>query len=136
MAWELSDEQEMLRQTVRDFAEAEIAPHAAQWDRDHHFPVDVVQAMGELGSCLGLNFLRDPRYYAVEQVDVVIGIVVRAGEKEVGDAAKDIRLLVGRSRCEGPLDLSDNRSLFKHGFGRPGYEKNPATCSCRSLPSR
>ena len=29
--------------------EAEIAPHAAQWDRDHHFPVDVVQKMGKLG---------------------------------------------------------------------------------------
>ena len=34
---------------VREFAEAEIAPHAAQWDRDHHFPIDVVQKMGELG---------------------------------------------------------------------------------------
>ena len=46
MAWELSDEHEMLRKMVRDFAEAEIAPHAAQWDRDHHFPVDVVHADG------------------------------------------------------------------------------------------
>ncbi len=81
------------------------------------------QAMGELGACLGFNFLRDPRYHAVEQVDMVIGIVVGAGKKKVGDATKDIRLLVGRSRCEGPLDLSDNRSLFKHGFGRPGHEK-------------
>src|SRR5918995_2416914 len=49
MAWELSDEHEMLRKTVREFAEAQIAPHAAQWDRDHHFPVDVVRQMGELG---------------------------------------------------------------------------------------
>ncbi|MGZ4486216.1 MAG: acyl-CoA dehydrogenase family protein, partial [Nocardioidaceae bacterium] len=37
------------RRSVREFAEAEIAPHAAQWDRDHHFPVDVVQKMGKLG---------------------------------------------------------------------------------------
>ena len=48
-AYELSREHEEFRRTVRAFAEAEIAPHAAQWDRDHHFPVDVVQKMGSLG---------------------------------------------------------------------------------------
>ncbi len=47
--YELSREHEEFRRAVRDFAEAEIAPHAAQWDRDHHFPVDVVQKMGSLG---------------------------------------------------------------------------------------
>ena len=50
MSFELSEDHEEFRRTVRDFAEKEIAPHAAQWDRDHHFPVDVVQKMGELGS--------------------------------------------------------------------------------------
>jgi butyryl-CoA dehydrogenase len=49
MTYELSREHEEFRHSVRDFAEAEIAPHAAQWDRDHHFPVDVVQQMGKLG---------------------------------------------------------------------------------------
>ena len=49
MSFELSEDHEQFRRTVRDFAEKEIAPHAAQWDRDHHFPVDVVQKMGELG---------------------------------------------------------------------------------------
>ncbi len=49
MSFELSAEHEQFRRTVRDFAEKEIAPHAAQWDRDHHFPVDVVQKMGQLG---------------------------------------------------------------------------------------
>ena len=47
--FELSREHEEFRRSVRDFAEKEIAPHAAQWDRDHHFPVDVVQKMGQLG---------------------------------------------------------------------------------------
>ncbi len=45
----LSEEHEDFRLVVRDFAESEIAPHAARWDRDHHFPVDTVRAMGELG---------------------------------------------------------------------------------------
>lgn len=49
MSYELSAEHEAFRRSVRDFAEAEIAPHAAQWDRDHHFPVEVVHKMGELG---------------------------------------------------------------------------------------
>ena len=49
MSYALSEDHEQFRRTVRDFAEKEIAPHAAQWDRDHHFPVDVVQKMGALG---------------------------------------------------------------------------------------
>jgi short/branched chain acyl-CoA dehydrogenase len=49
MTFELSPEHEQFRRSVRDFAEAEIAPHAAQWDREHYFPTDVVQKMGALG---------------------------------------------------------------------------------------
>ena len=49
MTFELSPEHEQFRRTVRDFAEKEIAPHIAQWDREHHFPVDVVKKMGDLG---------------------------------------------------------------------------------------
>jgi alkylation response protein AidB-like acyl-CoA dehydrogenase len=47
--FELDDDHETFRKVVRDFAEKQIAPHVAQWDREHHFPVDVVHAMGELG---------------------------------------------------------------------------------------
>ena len=49
MSFESSPEHEQFRRTVRDFAEKEIAPYAAEWDRDHHFPIDVVQKMGQLG---------------------------------------------------------------------------------------
>lgn len=49
MSYELSAEHEAFRRSVREFAEAEIAPHAAEWDRKHHFPSDVVQKMGSLG---------------------------------------------------------------------------------------
>ena len=49
MDLELTSEQEALRKVVRDFAEAEIAPHAEAWDRDHTFPTGVVRAMGDLG---------------------------------------------------------------------------------------
>ncbi len=49
MGVEFSDEQESLRKVVRDFAEHEVAPHAAAWDRDHTFPSHLVPMMGDLG---------------------------------------------------------------------------------------
>src|SRR5919205_999619 len=49
MSYELSAEHEAFRRSVREFAEAEIAPHAARWDKEHHFPTDVVHKMGQLG---------------------------------------------------------------------------------------
>ncbi len=45
----LSAEQETLATVVADFAAQELAPHAVQWDRDKHFPVDVLARAGELG---------------------------------------------------------------------------------------
>ena len=55
MTFELSPEHEALRAAVRDFADQEIRPHAAEWDRKHHFPVDVVHKMGDLG-LMGIIF--------------------------------------------------------------------------------
>jgi short-chain 2-methylacyl-CoA dehydrogenase len=49
MSFELSREHQEFRRSVREFAEAEIAPNAAEWDRKHYFPVEVVQRMGKLG---------------------------------------------------------------------------------------
>ena len=59
MRFALSDDHEVFRKVVRDFAEQEIAPHAERWDRDHEFPIDVVHRMGDLG-LFGLPF--DPEY--------------------------------------------------------------------------
>ena len=47
--FDLAPEHEEFRVSVRDFAEQEIAPHAERWDREHHFPVEVVAKMGQLG---------------------------------------------------------------------------------------
>ncbi|MEX1908215.1 acyl-CoA dehydrogenase family protein [Janibacter sp. Y6] len=47
--FELSQDHEDFRVAVRDFAQSEVEPHVAQWDRDHHFPTEVVPRMGELG---------------------------------------------------------------------------------------
>jgi len=46
---ELSDEQCAVRDTARRFAEERVAPHAARWDREHLFPLEIFEALGELG---------------------------------------------------------------------------------------
>ena len=53
--FELTPEHEAFRKVVRQFAEAEIAPHAAEWDREHRFPEEMVAKMGDLG-LFGLPF--------------------------------------------------------------------------------
>jgi len=45
----LTDEQRMIRDTARDFARAELAPHAARWDEEGWVPENVFARMGELG---------------------------------------------------------------------------------------
>ena len=47
--FELSQDHEDFRAMVRDFAEREVEPHVAQWDKDHHFPTELVPRMGDLG---------------------------------------------------------------------------------------
>ncbi len=44
-----TDDQLMIRDMARDFARERLAPFAAAWDRDHHFPADVLAEMGALG---------------------------------------------------------------------------------------
>src|SRR3954452_16719716 len=53
MSWshghELTDEQREIRELARRFADEVVAPHAADWDREHRFPKDVFTQLGELG---------------------------------------------------------------------------------------
>jgi short-chain 2-methylacyl-CoA dehydrogenase len=47
--FDLTQEQQLVRDTVREFAESRIAPVAAELDRDHRFPYDLVAQLAELG---------------------------------------------------------------------------------------
>jgi alkylation response protein AidB-like acyl-CoA dehydrogenase len=49
MEFSYSPEQNQLRKTIRDFAEAEIRPHVMEWDESQEFPVDVFRELGRLG---------------------------------------------------------------------------------------
>jgi alkylation response protein AidB-like acyl-CoA dehydrogenase len=49
MDFRSTEEQELLRRTVRQFAEGEIRPHVMEWDADQHFPIELVPKLAALG---------------------------------------------------------------------------------------
>ena len=49
MEFNLSEEQQLLKKTVRDFAESELAPHSREWDEKQEFPREVFTKLGALG---------------------------------------------------------------------------------------
>ena len=55
MDFDLTDEQRLLRDTVRDFARQEVRPVAEELDRTKAFPYELVAKMGELG-LMGIPF--------------------------------------------------------------------------------
>src|SRR5687767_3992990 len=55
MDFDLSDDHELIRRTVREFAEGEIAPVAEELDREKRFPYEIVAQLGELG-LMGIPF--------------------------------------------------------------------------------
>jgi len=55
MNFELDEEHRQIRATVANFAEREIKPHSARWDKTEHFPRDVIEKIGDLGF-LGVSF--------------------------------------------------------------------------------
>ncbi|MEO5653311.1 MAG: acyl-CoA dehydrogenase family protein, partial [Marmoricola sp.] len=129
MSFELSDDHEQFRRSVRDFAEKEIAPHCAQWDRDHHFPVDVIHKMGQLG-LFGLNA---PEQYggadgdftslcvAIEElgrVDQSMGITLEAA---VGLGINPLLTFGTDEQKETWLpDLVEGRTIAGFGLTEPG----------------
>ena len=49
MDFSLSEEQQLLKKTVRDFAESELLPHVREWDEKQEFPREVFGKLGALG---------------------------------------------------------------------------------------
>lgn len=51
MDYNLTEQQMAFRDLARQFSETELLPHAAKWDRESYFPIDVIRAAGDLGFC-------------------------------------------------------------------------------------
>ena len=118
MEFELSEEQKQIKMSVREFAEAEIAPHVMEWDEAQHFPIELKPKLAELG-LMGVIF---PEEYGgsgmgyieyatiideLSRVDGSVGISVAAHNSlcanhiyEFGNEAQKQKYLVPLARGE------------------------------------
>jgi short/branched chain acyl-CoA dehydrogenase len=126
--FELSKEHEDFRRVVREFALAEVAPHAQEWDEQHRFPVELVPKMGDLGlfglvvpeefGGAGADFTS--LCVAIEElgrVDQSVGITLSAG---VGLGINPILSFGTQEQKERWLpDLVAGRALAAFGLTEP-----------------
>jgi alkylation response protein AidB-like acyl-CoA dehydrogenase len=73
MEFRLTDEQQLLRRSVREFAESEIKPHVREWDEAQHFPVELLPKLAELG-LMGIQFAPEYGGAGMSAVDYCICI--------------------------------------------------------------
>ncbi|MEJ2008255.1 MAG: acyl-CoA dehydrogenase family protein [Acidobacteriota bacterium] len=73
----LSDEEKLVRQTVREFVDQEVIPHIEEWYREGKFPLRLATAMGELGF-LGANL---KGYGCAEMSNVQYGLIMQELER-------------------------------------------------------
>ncbi|XP_042193372.1 short-chain specific acyl-CoA dehydrogenase, mitochondrial [Callorhinchus milii] len=95
---ELPDTHQLLRDTCRAFAEKELAPIAAQLDREHKFPAEQVKKMGELG----LLAIDVPEKYGGTGLDY-LAYVIAIEEISRGCASSGVILSVNNSLYLGPI---------------------------------
>ena len=68
-----TEEQQILRRTVREFAEAEMRPHVMEWDEAQHFPMELLPKLASLG-LMGIQFPEQYGGSAMSSVDYCICI--------------------------------------------------------------
>jgi alkylation response protein AidB-like acyl-CoA dehydrogenase len=140
--FELSKEHEDFRAVVREFAETEVAPHIAEWDRSAYFPTELIPKMGDLG----LFGLVVPEQYggadadfmslvvAIEElgrVDQSIGITLSAG---VGLGINPILSFGSEEQKEQFLpDLVAGRALAAFGLTEPGGGSDAGATRTRAV---
>ena len=68
-----TEEQALLRRTVREFAETEIRPYVREWDQDQHFPTELMPKLASLG-LLGIQFPEEYGGAAMSAIDYCLCI--------------------------------------------------------------
>jgi len=94
----LNEEQTLVRDTMRAFARERLAPNAARWDREHHFPREELSALGELGA-MGVVV---PDRWGGAGLDYV-SLAVALEEIAAGDGATSTIVSVQNSVVCGPI---------------------------------
>jgi short-chain 2-methylacyl-CoA dehydrogenase len=129
MNFDLTQEQELLRRTVREFAGTRIAPVAEELDREHRFPYDLVAELGELG-LMGMTI---PEAYGGAGADTVSYAIA---VEELTRIDSSIAITVAAHHSLGTLpifyfgnedqkqqwlpDLASGRKLAAFGLTEPG----------------
>jgi butyryl-CoA dehydrogenase len=129
MDFELTDEQQLIRDAVREFAESEVAPTAAATDRDHRFPAELVPRMAEL-NIMGIPY---PEKYGGAGGDYV-SYMLAAEELARACATTSVILLAHCSLATWPVyhfgteeqkerylrDMASGRRLGAFALTEPG----------------
>jgi butyryl-CoA dehydrogenase len=124
----LSDEQRMLRDTAREFAQRELAPHAAEWDRTARFPAEALAEIGRLGF---MGMLVPPEYGGAGADHV--GYALALEEIAAGDGSVSTILSVHNSVGCMPV-LRYGSEEQKERFLKPMASGEMLACFCLTEP--
>src|SRR5436853_2021843 len=108
MDFRLTDEQQQIRDMVREFAASDIHPHIAEWDEAQHFPVDTFKKAGELG-LLGVIFPEEYGGAGLSYIDYV-NVIEELGAVESGFA---LSVAAHNSLCTGHIYLAGSAEQKK-----------------------
>jgi alkylation response protein AidB-like acyl-CoA dehydrogenase len=103
--FQLSDEQQQLKKSVREFAEREIAPNVMKWDEAGEFPLCIVKELGKLGF-LGMIFPADYAGASMGYVEYVVAIE----ELSRVDGSVGIIVAAHTSLCSNHIFLAGNEA--------------------------
>jgi alkylation response protein AidB-like acyl-CoA dehydrogenase len=101
----LDEDQQLLKQTVREFAESELAPHSREWDERQEFPREVFTRLGELG-LMGVVW---PAEYGGSGLGTLDYAVVMEELARV-DAGVALSVAAHNSLCSGHIFLAGNEA--------------------------
>jgi len=124
----LSDSQQMVRETMRNFAQQRLAPFAAAWDREHAFPRDALRELAALGAC-GIVV---PESYGGAGLDYV-SLAVALEEIAAGDGATSTVISVQNSVVCGPI-LAFGTAAQKDRYLKPLASGDKIGCFCLTEP--
>ncbi len=125
---QFSDEQRLVRDSVRDYVRERIAPCAADWDRDGHFPAEQLREMAELG----LFGVFVPEQWGGSGLDY-LSFALTIEEVAAGDGACSTILSVNNSVVCGVL-LASGSDYLKEKYLRPLAAGEWLGCFCLTEP--
>ncbi|MCC7217345.1 MAG: acyl-CoA dehydrogenase family protein [Burkholderiales bacterium] len=124
----LNEEQQLVRDTMRAFAREQLAPNAARWDREAHFPREELRALGELGA-MGVVV---PERWGGAGMDYV-SLAVTMEEIAAGDGATSTILSVQNSVVCGPI-LAFGTDAQMERYLKPLARGERLGCFCLTEP--